>query len=428
MKKLVSLVILLALALAGAWLWHVLASDPGYVLVALHGYSIETTLVVAVAVLLAFWLLAWIALVLVRWPWRYWRWHRRHSSRENLARGLVALHEGRWQRAEKLLRRAAREPQQRLPALLSAARAAQQYGNDAASSELLTQAAQEHDPTSVALLAARQHHRRGEAAAITALFDSEPIAALPPRALDLYLGALCDTGRAAEAVALLPSLHASQVRSGPAMNQREAEIIATAMQQATRAEALDSLWNGLSRKQRVHATIVAAYARQALTLDQSEAGINAIEKALRKHWSSELVDIYGLLPRGEKHSPLKMAEAWLKDHPDDPELLVTLGRLCRNEHIWGKAEEYLDQALAHGAGAAAWEEFGHLHAARQETDQASAAYAKALALQRGDDGAAPITASVAALPTATITPEVRSSMGVPLLELDEGEETHPDRY
>lgn len=421
MSKLAALVGLLALAALGAWLWQAVASDPGYVLVALHGYSVETTLVVAVAALVIAAILLWLLANLVRLPGRYWRRRQRHSARECLARGLVALHEGRWQRAEKLLRRAARDEQQRLPALLAAARAAQQRGDDEASTSLLAQAAQDHDPVSVALLAARQHHNRGDAAAITRLFDAEPIAVLPPRALDLYLGALCDTGRAGEAVNLLPTLHASQIHGSVAMLQREAEIIASALQQARDLETLEALWNGLSRRQRAHPVIVASYARRALALDAAEAGIRAIEKALRRQWSSELVDIYGLLPRGDKHSPLKMAEAWLVEHPDDPQLLVTLGRLCRKEQIWGKAEEYLDRAVELGAGSAAWEELGHLHAARHEPEQAGSAYARALACHHDD--AAPAVAATLPGPamhsTAEIAPEVRSSMGVPLLELDD---------
>ena len=125
MRRLVVLIALLALALLGAWLWHWVARDPGYVLIALNGYSIETTLVVAIAAWLALWIVLWVLLLALRFPLRYLDQRRKHQSRECLAGGLVALHEGRWRRAEKLLRRAAREPQHRFPALLGAARAAQ---------------------------------------------------------------------------------------------------------------------------------------------------------------------------------------------------------------------------------------------------------------------------------------------------------------
>lgn len=415
MKRLVLLLALLALALLGAWLWHVVAADPGYVLVALHGYSIETTLVVALAAVLVTWILIWLLLVLVRFPLRYWRRRRRQVARECLAGGLVALHEGRWRRAEKLLARAARDSTQRLPALLGAARAAQQRGDDAAAEELLVQAAAEHDPVSIALLAARRHQRHGDAAAIAALFDAEPIAALPPRAVQLYLAALVDTGRAGEAVALLPALRSSQALEGHALEEEEARILAAALQQAPDAASVTSLWTELSRARKTHALVAGAYARRMSGLGDADAAIDAIDKALRRGWSAELVQIFGRVPRGATRSPLRLAESWLAAHPDDPDLLVTLGRLCRTEQIWGKAAEYLQRALAHGAGARAWEELGHLHAAQHDDGAAREAYARALTLARTDMPDTLPTDDRRERIAIEAEPEVRSSMGVPLL-------------
>ncbi|MCX7562054.1 heme biosynthesis protein HemY [Xanthomonadaceae bacterium XH05] len=415
MRRLAALVGLLALALLGAWGWRVVAADPGYVLIALRGWSVETTLVVAIVAFLIGWLGLWLLLVLLRFPLRFWRKRRRHVARERLAGGLVALHEGRWRRAEQLLARAATESQHRLPALLGAARAAQARGDDAAAQAHLARAAEGHDPVTVALVTAREHQRRGESARIVALFDPQPVAALPPRALDIYLGALATTGRARDAVTLLPALRASQIAEGEALVRREAEILAAAMQQAPDAETLSQLWADVSRAQKTDARIVTAYARRAVALGEAEAGITVVEKALRKQWSPELAAVYGVLPRSARHSPLKMAEAWLAEHPDDPALLVTLGHLCRNEQIWGKAEDYLQRALASGAGADAWEELGHVQAGQHHDAKARDAYAKALAMRRGEAVAALPDRSLRELIAHEAVAETRSSMGVPLL-------------
>lgn len=427
MKRLAALIGLLALALAGAWGWRMIASDPGYVLITLRGWSVETTLVVAVMALLMGWVALWLVLVLLRFPLRFWRKRRRHVARERLAGGIVALHEGRWRQAENLLTRAACEQQHRLPALLGAARAAQARGDDAAAQALLDRAAEGHDPVTLALLAARQHERRGDAARIVALFDPQPLAALPPRALDIYLHALVQTGRAQDAVLLLPAWRASRVVEGEAQTSREAEILAAALQQAPDAETLARLWSSLSRPQKADARIVEAYARRAVACGDAESGITAVEKALRKHWSPSLAAVYGVLPRSTKHSPLKMAEAWLAAHPDDPALLVTLGQLCRNEQIWGKAEEYLQRALALGARAEAWEELGHVHAAQHHDAKARDAYARALAMQRDETVAVLPDRSLRELIAGEAVAETRSSMGVPLLSLDELEPGTPLR-
>lgn len=420
MRRFIALLALLLVALLGAWLWRVVATDPGYVLITLRGYSVETTLVVALVVLVIVSTVLWFVLKTLRAPLRFWLRRRRHVARECLAGGLVALHEGRWLQAEKLLTRAAREEQNRLPALLGAARAAQARGDDARANALLTQAADGHDVITVALLSARQHQRRGDAAAITTLFDPQPIAVLPPRALEIYLAALVDTGRAQEAVALLPALHNSQVAVGEALIAQEAAILAAGMQQAPNASTLAQLWSGLSRAQKTNARIVAAYARRAAAYGEPEAAIAAVEKALRKVWSPELVAIYGALPRSADRSPLKMAEAWLAKHPEDPVLLVTLGRLCRKEQIWGKAGEYIQQALTQGAGAEAWEELGNIHAAQHHDVAAREAYAKALAMQRKEIATLPANRSLRELIVTEAVAETRSSMGVPLLVHEAG--------
>ena len=283
---------------------------------------------------------------------------------------------------------------------------------------MLAEAASEHDPLSVALLRARQHQRRGEFAAVTALFDAEPVAALPPRALEIYLHALTETGRARESVALLPALRSSQVLEGTALEAREAQIIALALQQAIDSEALEALWSPLSRRQKAQARIVAAYARRALDCGETSRAIEAVEKALRKHWSPELIAVYSLLPRGGKRSPLKMAETWLAEHANDMDLLVALGRLCRNEQLWGKAEDYLNRALALGAKAPAWEELGHVHADQHEDARAREAYAKALAALRNERVATPAAISLRDQIAGEAVVESRSSMGLPLLSHD----------
>ncbi len=409
------LLILLGLAALGAWGWHMLAEDPGQVLISLRGYSIETTLAVAVFVLALAYVLLRVTLALLRFPFRYWYNRRRHLARERLAGGLVALHEGRWQRAEKLLARAASDPQHRLPALLNAARAAQARGDAEQATHLLAQATEHGDPVTVALLAARDHQRRGNFAAITQLFDPQPVAALPPRALDLYTGALVETGRALEAALLLPALRASRVVDGHAYAERENAVLAATLEQAPDAAQLDARWNGLSRAQKLVPRIAGAYAARAVALGDHAQAVEAVEKSLKKGWSSELAAYYAHLPHGEKHSPLKVAERWLADHPDDAALLTTLGRLCRLEQLWGKAEDYLNRALACGGGAEVWEELGHACAAQQDDIRARQAYANALGALRGEDPDPLPGRSFRQLMHEPVVSEARSSMGVPLL-------------
>lgn len=378
------LLALLALAILGAWAWQLLAADPGYVLVTLRGYSVETTVVVALAALLVFWLALRIVLWLLRLPFRYWKRRARRVARERLAGGLVALHEGRWARAEKLLGRAASDPALRLPALLGAARAAQARGDTAQAESLRQRAADHGDAATVALLDAERLARAGDHVAVAALLDPLADTTLPPRAIELRMRALVATGRASEALALLPALRQSQLLEGSQLAAFEAQVGAAALTQSATPEALDERWHALPKAQRAEATVVAAYAERAAAFGLEESAASAIEHSLKRQWSTTLPGIYSRLPRGRRNSPLKIAERWLDQQPNDPALLVALGRLCREEQLWGKAEDTLHRAIAQGAGADAWEELGHTYAAQHDDSRARQAFANALRAARGE--------------------------------------------
>jgi HemY protein len=408
------LLLLLALAALGALGWHLLAADPGYVLITLRGYSIESTVVVAIAGLLLAWLALRIAVWLLRLPFRAWRRRSRKLARERLAGGLVALHEGRWARAEKLLVRAASDPLHRLPALLAALRAAEARGDRDAIAGLRTRLADSGEPGALALIDAEARLRAGDAAgAVDAL---APLGnALPPRALELRLHALTRSERAGEAAAALPALRQSQVLEGAALDALEAEIHAAALRQARDAGELAARWDVTSRAQRSHADVVAAYAERAAALGLEEQAATAIEHALKKQWAEPLALRYSLIPRGFRASPLKAAEGWLKANPNSPALLLALGRLCREEALWGKAEDYLHRALAQGAGPDAWEELGHAYAAQRDDARARHAYANALRIARGEAALPMPGRGLRELIQDQAVAEERSPMGVPRL-------------
>jgi HemY protein len=59
------------------------------------------------------------------------------------------------------------------------------------------------------------------------------------------------------------------------------------------------------------------------------------------------VNVYGEIKPQDTLRQLKNAEEWLREHDNDPVLLLTLGRLSLLNGLWGKARSYLEQLLAH---------------------------------------------------------------------------------
>ena len=120
------------LALAGALIAQLMLVDPGFVLIRYLGTEIETTLSGALLLVGAGAFALWALWKVLSLPFLSWRRRRARQTRTHLADGLAALHLGHYAQAERLLLRAARDPQFEAPARIAAAHAAAARGDTAA--------------------------------------------------------------------------------------------------------------------------------------------------------------------------------------------------------------------------------------------------------------------------------------------------------
>jgi len=105
---------------------------------------------------------------------------------------------------------------------------------------------------------------------------------------------------------------------------------------------------------RTQPRIAAAAAQQATKLGRPALARQIIEAALEAEWSPQLVALYGQLPERisgealteEARPRIERAERWLLEHERDPQLLATLGRLCTQAELWGKARSFLEASLS----------------------------------------------------------------------------------
>lgn len=413
MRWYVRLLIALGAALLGAWAWHILAADPGYVLITFAGWSVESTLIVAaLAVALAVLLLR-LLVRLIRAPFRGWRRHRRRVARARLATGLVALQEGRWAQAEKSLLRAAADPAQRGAAWLYAAEAALAQGQPERAARYLDDAAGAGQDAAVLSFRSGRQLAAGASAAAQALLGtaarSKP---LPPKALHHQVLALCGSGRAVEATGLLAGLRSSKVLGAEAFAECERSTWRAALEQAEAFDALNLLWNQLARAQRAEAALAGTYARRAAELGEPMAAVPALEFALDKHWDEDLAVAYGRAGHERLGSAIKRCERWAEKHPDSAGLQLALGQLCRREKLWGKAEQFLQAALPHRA-AETWEALAELAADRGDPVRAQQALRNALKVARGEPAEA--LRALPALAHERAEREERDAMGLPKL-------------
>ncbi|MCX7165321.1 MAG: heme biosynthesis protein HemY [Rhodocyclales bacterium] len=110
-------------------------------------------------------------------------------------------------------------------------------------------------------------------------------------------------------------------------------------------------WRELDDADRAEASLALETARALAASGDSREAQRVIEDALDERWDAALVLAYGECgqdgePAGDVLGRIAQAEKWLARVPRDGALLLTLGRLCRRQQLWGKARSYLEAALA----------------------------------------------------------------------------------
>ncbi len=115
--------------------------------------------------------------------------------------------------------------------------------------------------------------------------------------------------------------------------------------------ALMRYWRELDDSDRADAALALETVRALSAADDCREAQRVIEDALDDEWDAALVLAYGECGRtgaaaNDVLGRIAQAEKWLARMPRDGNLLLTLGRLCRQQQLWGKARSYLEASLA----------------------------------------------------------------------------------
>jgi HemY protein len=145
---------------------------------------------------------------------------------------------------------------------------------------------------------------------------------------------------------------------------------------------LKEWWKKLSSAEQRNPKLAFAAARSYVAQEAPELAKDTLEKALEAEWNSELLQVYSQL---QLELPLQMAqlqqaEKWLKTHPRDEQLLLTLGRLCRKRELWGKAQSYFEASIAVNPSAVAHAELADLLSQLERDEEAAQHYRASLSL------------------------------------------------
>ena len=396
MKRLYVIVFLLIAAAACIGL--AIAEDAGYVLLAYKSFRYESSVWATLALIVVLWLLIWGIKLLVELvtastglvnPWS----RRNRSRRVQIAieQGQMDLAEGRWASAQKHLSRAAEAERQPLLFYLGAARAANELGHYEESDKLLERALQRQPQAELAIalshaqLQVDRADTDGALNTLQAMHERHPHNVQVLRQLQRLHQ---QRGDWTALIRLLPELRKDKVLPAKELAELESRAwgqnLNLAAQRETEGEAalqsLQRAWQQLTSAQRQEPALVLAYAEQLRQLGAQGEAEEVLRGALKRSYDSHLVRLYGLLRGKDPVKQLQTAEGWLKAHPADPSLLLTLGRLCLQNSLWGKARDYLENSLKLQRNPEACAELARLLAQLGETDRSNQLFQEGLNL------------------------------------------------
>ncbi len=361
--------------------------DTGYLSMVWGDWVIETSLSFALAAgVVAFLVIYAVVRVLLnvwRFP-RFWRKHRkikRYTKAENaMAKGMIALEYGDWQRAERQLIKSAKHSEAGLVHYLSAAKMADNQHAYNRRDQYLAQARVEfpQDYVTIGLVEARLLSDKQPEVALTileALHEQHP---KQQTVLMEYSRLLRELNQWEMLEALMPELKRSRSVARDEYSEIENQLWAGKLASATNEETLDALWEQLNNRQKLMPQILAEYVEQRIGWQQEVGLADWIEKGLKKQWNDRLVYQYGRLTLGPAFERLKKAEPWLKQQPENPVLLLTLGRLACRSQLWGLGQSYLKKSLSLRAEIETFHALAQCYEAEGEDRQAALTYKEAI--------------------------------------------------
>lgn len=382
--------------LAGSFLMHVLAKDPGLILISLGDTSIEMSFWYGVILLLGSLtslVLTWKSIKIV-WGWlagsvSWIQESREKKAERRTSEGLIHFVEGNWQAAKKNLLSAAKDSANPLVHYLAAAKSAHAMGSREESMFLLEQASKVAPKNDLSIGLSRARLQLEDKAYQECLTTLKGIAAADQKnaaVLDLKYQSYIGLHDWAVVVELLPLLKSSALLSTEAYQKLEENIYLSLLDsalgenEASHAK-LTGVWESLPKKIRKTPKLVGLYCTCLHRLGEDDAAFSLLKKALKSQWHIGLVELYGNLQTQDTKAQLSLAEQWLSEHSDDAHLLFALGKLSAKNSLWGKAKDYFNASLKIQERPEVYAELAELMAELGENEKSASLYKKGLLLK-----------------------------------------------
>jgi HemY protein len=150
---------------------------------------------------------------------------------------------------------------------------------------------------------------------------------------------------------LLPDLKRYKVFQRNKINEIEIYIYRSSIKiisknNTTCTEDLNKFWSKIPRSLKREKTIFLQYVTKLHEFREETAAESLIHSSLKSDWDEKLIRLYGLIAGPNNEKQLIFAESLLSARPNNPELLLALGRLNLRCELLVKAQDCFENSIA----------------------------------------------------------------------------------
>jgi HemY protein len=355
----IRLIVLLVILAAALLFGPQLADHQGYVLISVADYTIEMSVVTASVIAVVFYFLLLLTenllsrLFSVRRGLRGWWGNRRYvKAQRQTHKGMAALVEGKYQRAEHLMLHSAQQSELPLLNYLSAAEAAHAQGEFQKRDDYL-QKAEESDPSAqlaIQLTQIRLLQDQGEWQQSRDLLEQlHQRWPQHPQVLQ-RLRAVYQAQQASQAeLALLPALRKQNLLNDSELSVAQAQCYQAQFHHLLQEQdetALLAYWQQQPRTVRQAPDMQLLLIDTLIDAQQSQAAFELLAPLLRKQADESLWQRCARLQLSDYSELLKLLLRHLKQHAQSATLLSALGHIYYQQQQYVLAQGYLERSVS----------------------------------------------------------------------------------
>jgi HemY protein len=382
---------LVTVFLVGKWLGTF--ENPGYVLIGIGTWSMETSLIAfLIGLIVTFYILYLLFRFLgwlIRLPWQVKNRSKNikfNRSQDALIAGLMGSAEGKWEQAEKVLVKHASNSGAPLIHYLTAAKAAQSRGAYDKRDEYLKKAAT-HAPGSdvaIGLTQAELHFSANQfEQALETLTKLHSMDATHASVLKLLHQTYQHLGDWQGLRKLLPTLNKNKILMETEIKKLEIDAFGGLLKQTIKQGNTDEmrlLWTEIPVHIKKNPNVAAIYFAGMINSGLGDEIENELVDTLTINWDETLLLLFGSLQSKDAFKQLEIAETWLPHHKNDGVLLTILGKLGLVCKDYTKAEDYLTKSITLDPSVQAYRLLGDLFTTQGEEHKSNKCYKQGLEL------------------------------------------------